>query len=88
MNLENKNVITLGAGSSGRAAAALAVSAGADVAIHDSCDTISDLPKGVRGLPMQQQLPEMRVAVTCWLFPQGLMATATLCNLTSSTRVR
>ena len=50
MNLENKNVITLGAGSSGRAAAALAVSAGADVTIHDSRDTISDLPKGVKAV--------------------------------------
>ena len=42
----------------------------------------------LRGLPMQQQLPEMRVAVTCWLFPLGLMAIVTLCNLTSSTRLR
>ena len=47
MNLENKNVITLGAGSSGRAAAALAFSAGADVSVHDSNNGVSDLLAGV-----------------------------------------
>ena len=51
MNLENKNVITLGAGSSGRAAAALAFSAGADVSVHDACDKISNLPAGVVAVP-------------------------------------
>ena len=51
MNLRNKNVITLGAGSSGRAAAALALSAGADVAVHDANENISNLPAGVVGVP-------------------------------------
>ena len=51
MNLTNKNVITLGAGSSGRAAAALALSAGADVSVHDSNAHISDLPAGVAAVP-------------------------------------
>ena len=48
MNLQNKSVITLGAGSSGRAAAALAASAGADVAVHDSRDSITGMPDGVK----------------------------------------
>jgi len=47
MNLRNKSVIVLGAGSSGRAAAALARKCGADVAIHDSRDGLGDLPEGV-----------------------------------------
>ncbi|MDG1357216.1 MAG: UDP-N-acetylmuramoyl-L-alanine--D-glutamate ligase [Akkermansiaceae bacterium] len=51
MNLKNKNVITLGAGSSGRAAAALALSAGADVSVHDANTHISDLPAGVAAVP-------------------------------------
>ncbi len=48
MNLKNKSVITLGAGSSGRAAAELAASMGADVALHDSRDSITAIPDGVK----------------------------------------
>jgi len=51
MNLKNKNIITLGAGSSGRAAAALALSAGADVAVHDASPKMSNLPAGVVAVP-------------------------------------
>jgi UDP-N-acetylmuramoylalanine--D-glutamate ligase len=51
MNLKNKNVITLGAGSSGRAAAALALSAGADVSVHDASNDVSALPSGIVAVP-------------------------------------
>lgn len=47
MNLNNKHVIVLGAGRSGRAAAALASRHGADVTVHDTADSISGLPEGV-----------------------------------------
>ena len=50
MNLKHKNVITLGAGSSGRSAAALALAEGADVEVHDACDSITGLPEGVRAV--------------------------------------
>ncbi len=51
MNLNNKQVIVLGAGSSGRAAAALALREGADVSVHDSRDTIAALPEGCVAVP-------------------------------------
>ena len=51
MNLKNKNVITLGAGSSGRAAATLALSAGADVSVHDASNDVSALPSGIVAVP-------------------------------------
>lgn len=47
MNLTNKHVIVLGAGSSGRAAAALALREGADVSVHDSRETVTGLPEAV-----------------------------------------
>jgi len=47
MNLNNQHVIVLGAGRSGRAAAALALREGANVTVHDSSETISGLPAGV-----------------------------------------
>lgn len=50
MNLKNKNVIALGAGSSGRSAAALALAAGAEVEVHDACDSITGLPEGVKAV--------------------------------------
>jgi len=48
MILENKNIIVLGAGSSGRAAASLARARGADVAVHDSGEISATLPEGVK----------------------------------------
>ena len=51
MNLKNKHVIVLGAGSSGRDAAALALREGADVAVHDSRDAITGMPDGVTAVP-------------------------------------
>ena len=51
MVLENKNVIVIGAGSSGRAAAALALAHGANVAVHDSREVIDPLPDGVKPVP-------------------------------------
>lgn len=50
MNLKNKSVIALGAGSSGRSAAALALAAGAEVEVHDACGSITGLPEGVRAV--------------------------------------
>jgi len=47
MNLKDKQVIILGAGRSGRAAAALALREGAVVSVHDSSDTISGFPDEV-----------------------------------------
>jgi len=47
MNLKNQHVIVLGAGRSGRAAAALAVRRGAEVTVHDVADAITGLPEGV-----------------------------------------
>ncbi len=47
MNLNNKQIIVLGAGSSGRAAAALAQREGASVSVHDSADCIEGLAAGV-----------------------------------------
>lgn len=51
MNLNNKQVIVLGAGRSGRAAAALALREGAKVAIHDSAASITNLPEGMDAVP-------------------------------------
>ena len=48
MNLKNKHVIILGAGKSGRDAAALAMREGANVAVHDSCDSITGITEGVQ----------------------------------------
>ena len=48
MNLKNKHVIVLGAGSSGRDAAALALREGADVVVHDSRDAITGMVEGVK----------------------------------------
>ncbi len=50
MNLKNKHVIVLGAGSSGRAAAALALREGADVSVHDGRAEITNLPKGAKAV--------------------------------------
>lgn len=47
MNLKNKHVIVLGAGSSGRDAAALALREGAAVSVHDSGAEITGVPEGV-----------------------------------------
>jgi len=47
MNLQNQKVIVLGAGRSGRAAAALALREGAEVTVHDTSDLITGLPEGV-----------------------------------------
>jgi len=47
MNLKNQHVIVLGAGRSGRAAAALAMRQGAEVTVHDTADLITGLPEGV-----------------------------------------
>lgn len=51
MNLKNKHVIVLGAGSSGQAAAALALAEGANVSVHDSREMIGGLPDGVTAVP-------------------------------------
>lgn len=51
MDLNNKHVIVLGAGSSGRDAAALALREGASVAVHDSREAISGMPEGVATVP-------------------------------------
>ncbi len=48
MNLKNKHVIVLGAGSSGRDAAALALREGASVAVHDSRESITGIAEGVQ----------------------------------------
>jgi len=48
MNLKNKHVIILGAGKSGRDAAALAMREGANVAVHDSCESITGITEGVQ----------------------------------------
>lgn len=48
MDLTNKKVIVLGAGRSGRAAAALALREGAEVEIHDAASGTSTVPEGVR----------------------------------------
>jgi len=47
MNLQNQKVIVLGAGRSGRAAAALALREGAEVVVHDAAETVTGLPDGV-----------------------------------------
>ena len=47
MNLKDQHIIILGAGRSGRAAAALALREGAVVTVHDSSDTITGLPDGI-----------------------------------------
>lgn len=46
MTLTGKSVVVLGAGRSGRAAAALALREGADVHAHDAADSISGMPEG------------------------------------------
>lgn len=51
MNLQGKQIIVLGAGSSGRAAAALALREGASVSVHDSSEVISGLAEGVLSVP-------------------------------------
>lgn len=48
MNLNNKHVIILGAGRSGRAAAALALREGADVSVHDASEGIAGFPDAVK----------------------------------------
>ena len=48
MNLKNKHVIVLGAGSSGRDAAALALREGANVSVHDSRGEITGIAEGVK----------------------------------------
>ncbi|MBT8038270.1 MAG: UDP-N-acetylmuramoyl-L-alanine--D-glutamate ligase [Verrucomicrobiae bacterium] len=55
MHLKNKQVIVLGAGSSGRAAAALALREGADVSVHDSCEAITGMPDGVTSVAQASQ---------------------------------
>lgn len=52
MDLKNKHIIVLGAGRSGRAAAALALREGADVSVHDASDQITGLPDGVTGVAL------------------------------------
>ena len=47
MTLAGKTVVVLGAGRSGRAAAALALREGATVHAHDAADSISGMPVGV-----------------------------------------
>ncbi|WP_193213417.1 UDP-N-acetylmuramoyl-L-alanine--D-glutamate ligase [Luteolibacter marinus] len=47
MTLTGKNVVILGAGRSGRAAAALAVREGATVHVHDAAAEIKDMPAGL-----------------------------------------
>ncbi len=47
MSLTGKNVVILGAGRSGRAAAALALREGADVHVHDKAESIHGMPEGV-----------------------------------------
>jgi len=47
MYLKDKHIIVLGAGRSGRAAAALALREGADVSVHDTSEQITGLPEGV-----------------------------------------
>ncbi len=51
MDLKNKHIIVLGAGSSGQAAAALALREGADVSVHDSRDTITGFSEEVVCVP-------------------------------------
>jgi len=51
MDLKNKHIIVLGAGSSGQAAAALALREGADVSVHDSRDAISGFSDEVVCVP-------------------------------------
>lgn len=51
MNLSGQHVIVLGAGASGRAAAALALREGAEVSVHDSRDQIEGMPEGVTLVP-------------------------------------
>jgi UDP-N-acetylmuramoylalanine--D-glutamate ligase len=48
MTLSGKSVVVLGAGRSGRAAAALALREGAEVHVHDAAETIHGMPPGVR----------------------------------------
>lgn len=50
MDLNNKHVIVLGAGSSGQAAAALSLAQGADVSVHDSREMIGGLPEGAHAV--------------------------------------
>ncbi|MFK7912066.1 MAG: UDP-N-acetylmuramoyl-L-alanine--D-glutamate ligase [Akkermansiaceae bacterium] len=50
MNLKNKHVIVLGAGSSGRDAASLALREGANVSVHDSRNEITGLAEGVQAI--------------------------------------
>ncbi len=47
MTLAGKNVVILGAGRSGRAAAALALREGAEVHVHDAASAIEGMPAGV-----------------------------------------
>ncbi len=51
MSLHGKKVIILGAGRSGRAAAALALREGAEVHVHDTADTIGGVPDGAAAYP-------------------------------------
>ncbi len=51
MTLAGKNVVILGAGRSGRAAAALALREGAEVHVHDAAPAIEGMPGGVRLYP-------------------------------------
>lgn len=50
MNLLNQQVIVLGAGRSGRAAAALALREGALVTVHDGSDSVTGLAEGVEAV--------------------------------------
>lgn len=65
MNLSGKNVVILGAGRSGRAAAALALHHGARVSIHDAAgpEAISGMPEGASVHP--RATPETGRAVGC-----------------------
>ncbi len=51
MSLHGKKVVILGAGRSGRAAAALALREGAEVRVHDTADTIGGVPDGATPHP-------------------------------------
>jgi UDP-N-acetylmuramoylalanine--D-glutamate ligase len=63
MTLSGKSVVVLGAGRSGRAAAALALREGADVHVHDAADSIHGMPDGVVLHP--SATVETGAAVTC-----------------------
>ncbi|NWK56291.1 UDP-N-acetylmuramoyl-L-alanine--D-glutamate ligase [Verrucomicrobiaceae bacterium N1E253] len=72
MKLLNQRVIVLGAGRSGRAAAALALREGASVEVHDTSERIDGLPEGVQAVPNASETTAATAACDLLVISPGI----------------